>query len=329
MKVEKLFTHSFNRNAGGSDSYTMGRGKVQGILITSSSGASLDKLSLKLRSNKSTIPLAINLTHGAIGTISDQNYGVRSSLGLSYVFSSLITQVETLITETSGAGSVGQLVKDVAGIGYYAIYLPLGHITLGESELELVTQAYNSGSDLDVTNDYYAVHLNDEPDKFFVYDETKDFDTTQDKVREIYFASTSSLLSDGAYDEIEIQIDEDEGQTFLSDVKGLLCASNIFGQIDGVPELRNVRIYSESSPIPSRVRVKVSGTDLSTADNSLIFVKELIDSSVSRSTVQNLSELTAKVEKLEKKDPETAEAYRHAGSIVKSEELREVKTSVS
>lgn len=318
MKIEELFSLTHVTNTKDSKSHDQAHGKLNGLLIVSDFVKTGDTLDVKIRSEEQTYVLCNNLDVSLINSISDMEGGLRgqnsTAQSISYIFDELDAHIDFTISASKYKQANSHL---------NAIYLPLGQITLGESEIEITYEASGNGSGSTNNITVYSVQKESLPDHYLQYDETKDFDTTQHMVRSLVFHSSDHLVDEnGVYESIEFQIDTDDG-TLLSDLRGLLLATNIFSEIDGLPETKNVKLYSDDSAVPGTVRVKATGYDAT--KQSLVIVKEIIPAAVSTSTVNELEKMRKRVEKLERTNADLAKRYRHAGRTEKSEEMAQVE----
>jgi len=81
-------------------------------------------------------------------------------------------------------------------------------------------------------------------------------------------------------------------------------------------------LYKNYDEIPENVGIKTTGQDSQNV-SLLIVHREYIERRTSRSTIRNAQRLARKIKRIEVKEPEKAKALRHAGVIVKSEDLEE------
>lgn len=315
MKLDKVFTVPVDRTlgAGGSGTFNFSRGKINGLIISGMSyiGAN-DRVTVKLRQNNKVLLLVSRMRMTDLEFISNLNYGYAYSPFNEIVY-------ETVKTAGEGA-RLGGVVRG------RTMYIDLGHITLDQGELEITLDGADHATLTHTDNfSFYSVHFGDQPDRVFIYDETKDLYGNHDSVRSIFIKNETGFADvDGDIDkDVDVQVDSDE-KSFFSDITGVIAATQLFSNVENLIADKMVKIFAKSDGLPADCHIKVTGNDAS--ETALIFIKEeIMQAATTKSTFNNLGELIQRVEKLERKDPAKAKAYRHAGIIEKSQDLKKVK----
>lgn len=304
MNIDKLFQHDFVDSAS-SSAYDVGYGHLNGIAIVGTTLSSADTIDIKLRTNTQTYVLATRLSLGFVATQSDMNYGVRSRHGIGEALR--VLDEEDAVNQEN----FGDFYPD-----FRMVYLPLGSISLENAELEVsITNASRTGG---VSQSYslYKVSLDNSPMRLLQYDETKDFDSTHDMVREIYFSSGNPIFEDGVFRDLEFRIDTSSG-TLINDSQGALLGTNVFSRAESIPENRYVRLYTDDMPVPTSVRFKVVGQN---GSDSVIYIKEIVPELVKYATVETAKKLMERIEKL---PDDLQKNYRRLDARVKKvEELQ-------
>lgn len=298
-------------------------GQLEGLLIVGSASG-LNSVTVKIRDNKRTFVLANRLTLDFISALSNFENGLQARGHFANQIMALIGELDADVDVTISSALMDNFERTF--LYKEAMYLPLGHISLGkDKELEVI---YNHGEATTKQVDIYTVHTTPKPDAYLEYDKTLDLDKSLGMVRQVWYNDGRQLIGqDGEFvGSINVQLDIEGEKTYLFDQAGMYGMHNVFGQIEGRYEEDYFRIFSETGPLPANLRCKVV-TD-SSATPHIVYVREVIPTSVSLSTVNNLDDLISRIEKLEREEPEVAKAYRHSGAIVKSDDLKEAKASV-
>jgi hypothetical protein len=126
--------------------------------------------------------------------------------------------------------------------------------------------------------------------------------------------------------EVNVKITDDES-TYLSDIVSLKASTMLFGRYELINESPFALIYKNTTEVPVDVHFKLTGAD---AQNAIVInkAKRYVQEMTSNSTITELEKLRSRVEKLEREEPETAKALRHAGKITKSEDLAEAEREI-
>lgn len=320
MRIDLLKSETLS--TGDTLSVDLNQSKVTGLIVTGSISNSLTTITVKVREDKNTHVLANRLSFGFIGSLTDQDYGMRTKTdSIVDVMDALQTDLAEEVTATT--------INEIERAGAYLpmVYLPLGHLSLSSrKELDVLVN-YGNAADADVR--VYSVHLQEAPDYMLLYDVVNRTTESLDKVRRIFIDTGTGIIDDDtkSISSIDVQLDVDDEKTYLFDAQGMLAAHSLFGRSETTMEDRYLEIFDASlSALPSHVRVKMS--NYGALSPQIIFIREIMTDSTSRSTLSNLDDLIRRVEKLEKHDPESAKAYRHAGYIPKAEDLKEAKAQV-
>ncbi|MEP3387199.1 MAG: hypothetical protein ABJO02_03370 [Reichenbachiella sp.] len=301
-------------------------GQLNGIMIVGTA-SHLNKLTVKLRGEKQTYVLSNRLSCGFISSLTDIEQGSRARNSIGGLMANIIDHLATAQNGNTGGAMTTAFKEQYEEyfVGLAAIYLPLGFIDLKGKELEVVyDHGYSGTSDVRI----YTVLHELSPEVYMQYDATKDLVTRMDAVRSIYIDSGYTLVDkDGVVKALDVQLDVDGEQTLLFDAQGMIAATKIFNRGETIEDDQYMKLYEETDALPSEVRCKLSYTDAN-LDPELIFMREIMPAEVSRSTVKNTEDMIRKVKTLERKDPDLAKRYRHAGAIPKSEELENVIKNV-
>lgn len=326
MKATKLFDVSGVASASVTASHTTGQGRLNGLVLFYSEVIyKADVISIKTRTKSNVYPHATNMSVRKLASLSDLSFGLRASGALNGVVREMLNATDATVDANKifPDAKYGQFVP-MLGTSVRCVYIPLGHITLGNAELEVSLQTSSGSTAQNVA--VYAIHSEFKPDNYLIYDETKDFDSTHNSVREIYFASEDYLITEAGEKSLSIQLDYPDQTTDLLDTRGILGITNLFSNVEGMPEMKTVRLFRDTMPVPSSVRAKITGAD--SAVDSLIYIKELLSEQTSTSTIDNLNEMTKRVEKLERENSDLAKRYRHAGITDKSQDMKKVKAEL-
>lgn len=321
MKLDKLFSHSFNREGVSQKIHTLGKGKLTGFLVQTDNLFTSDKISVKVRGKERTEVLLNRTEMRFLDSYSNANLGTSYNLGLGRHINQLYEQMVSHVTGFAGGFAFDHFAGELD-----TVYVDVGHITLDLAEVEFKLEtALTTGGESSGTYTVYAVHQETKPDFYKQYDITRDRDVVQRQISEIYFVSRTPIYQRGELKkDIQFQIDTDEG-TMLNDSLGALALTNIFGNIEHHQVLL-ATLFREDSPIQGSCRVKIDG-QLHDEDH-LLFVRKIIPKEVSTATKNNLQELKTKVEKLERENGELAKRMRHSGDLVTSEELAEALEAI-
>jgi uncharacterized protein (UPF0335 family) len=329
VKIDKLFTHGFDRANQSQTSKNFGRGQFNGLFFTYPTGAyKEDRVTIKLRHERGVDVLANRLPIGHIAAISELQGGfVRA--GLTETMRLLIGKL--VDTSLAGGAADKTIIKKSFSNTMDCFALDLGNITLGESELEVTLDTVGTGVANPQSIDVYTYNLGVKPDYLKVYDFSHDLEQGHRLVRDAFLVprSVNDMLYDSdAMSFLDLDIQMDTGKyTYLTDLMGVCISTALFSKVeDSIPN-DIARLYSETDALPADCYVKITGSDAPKV--SLLFIKEkIVPSATSKSTLGNLEALISRIEKLERESPEIAKAYRHAGAIKKSQELKVAKAIV-
>jgi hypothetical protein len=332
MKIDKLTSFDFVDDKVNNLSYTTSRGNLNGLLITFNSNTvgHLDaiRLSVKLRHKKGVNVLISRLKLTELAVISQIKGGFFGTMGAAGTLSHLITALETATT-ISAASATG--LRRRLGTVDSSFFVDLGHITLGNTEMEITLESDNYGGSGDsYLCEVYSYHQRAFPDMYRMYDESYDYEQGHSFVRDVFAVKDvfidSGALQDGLETlDVDFQIDGD--RSYLLDLNAAIAATNLFTGLEDSGVSYIAQLFSETDVLPAELTLKATGADKTSI--KFILIKEvLVQQNVSTSTVTNLESLTKKVEKLEREFPDMAKAYRHAGLIEKSKDLKDVKEAV-
>jgi DNA-binding transcriptional regulator YdaS (Cro superfamily) len=321
MKIDLLTEQVINRQTGGNLTYQLERGRISGFLfVTTSSFHLKDTLSIKLRHDKVEM-IADSVPAGILARICDLKFG-RPTKG----------------NANTSPGDDNLLTSDVTSsfseLPVNAFYLPLGHITLANNQLEVslkIAKAFGGAETFKI----YKVEGDIATDLIYQYDISADLESTHRNVRELFLCSKGQI--EGAplgkfsffnYDaatnkavakDIKIQIDA-EGEYYQNDVDGMGAMTAIFGDLETAPNIL-LRAFADGDALPTaNMHVKVTGADKDLA--YLLFIKETrITSMVIASQQAAAEKAISRTAALEKASPEQAQAARAADITVRSSEL--------
>lgn len=288
-------------------------GKLNGIMITGG-GNFADRVTVKLRDDRETLILANRLPVPFIQFLTDLYYG---NYGGNVIGNAVEFAFKELAADVPAAQDALNAFRGLTA-HTRAMYLPLGNIDLDDKEIEVT---YESTSQKDnAAIEIATMHLNDGPDMYLNYDQTNDSNITVKGIRQVFLLAKGSLVSDqGVFQDIDLQLDVKDGRNLLFKTSTILSSTNIFGGIEGYGDQRYARVYEETLPVPAEIRVKLTGAE--SAQTDLLFVREIIPDTVAESNLNNLDEITKRVARLEREDPNTAKNYRKAGLTVKAAQL--------
>ena len=325
MRQELIFRGSFS--TGDVKFHTIGKGHLNGLLFYSSDTDPGYTVTIKRRTEHGTHVLCANMKAKDIQAISHLEGGVdegssraTEALGSQLVTKAVITQAEY------------DIVRAISGDqGMHAVHLDLGSLYLGrQSELEITVNFSN----FEVGRVFaaYAVSVAKEPDQMYQYDVTADLEATHNNVDAVFLTSADGtnlieVAADGTgaliSPDLTLQL-EDSDSAWLTDILGLFVSTNVLAGIEGAASSRIFQLYRRPDALPAEVFVKLMGTD--TNKVRLIVRRSKFDQRItSDQTVEELTKLRQRVEKIEREQPELAKALRHAGAAVKSEQLEQVE----
>ena len=323
-KSDLLTEKVFDRRYRSVQEYQHERGRITGLLFMSTQPFSAkDELTVKLRAQDGkTIMIVDHVSMMALGMVCDLKRGIPSITSPTEVFSPL----------GGGPNPPEALAQQPAGGFMNAIVVDLGHITLDEATLDISLATAPAFGGQAVELQICAIEGPSSPDYIIHYDPSNDLEANHKSVREIlllrkdhksFFRYDEDQVLQ--YDRIAVKIDS-EDQVYTNSTLALGALTSIFGQSSTAANVI-LRCFADTDALPASVRVKVSGVD---ADKAyLLYIKEvMLGGYTSNSTKKNLDRMLKKTEKLEAADPAAAEAYRHAGLTVKSEELKAVQDAV-
>lgn len=334
MKIDQLFRTSKSSTETVQKSYNTGKGKMNGLIVRFKgvSPWSVDTISILTRTTDHLYAHANNVSLADFATISDIEYGLTAYGGVADMFLRFKNKFGGLFAAAASGGTTTTPIFPAAEFTDFAgqvgdlnrsIYIHLGHLTLDQqNQLEInlslgVDANAPAGNEVIVS----AVYSEASADMFYLYDTSRDFENTMHQVRSMYLVNKGGLFDANHWiREINIQLETDK--TRLMQLGDLYAATQLFGKVEGAANRFGARLYRESLPLPASVSLKVSGNIH--ADDKLIFMKEVVPSNASNSTVSNLKEIAKQVEHLEKSNSELAKRYRHAGVTQRSETLESV-----
>lgn len=325
MRQDILTSQTVARQTGGTVGYKMERG-IAGELLFIMSGGSwnhADKITAKLRHSGGVDVVIDRVPALLLALLCDLKRG-RPSTG---THNSLQEEGEEQTQET--------IVNTGQPFFVNAFKVPVGHITLSDidSELEIavdVAKAFGSPAcKVKIAN----IEPKAGPDYLLQYDISNDLESTHLLVREAYlfgkkgkslFEASGSVGQTVGKDIGVMLYTETNNGAYETDMEVLGANTSIDGELShSVTTL--VTLYTDTEPLPTpSLRLKVTGDDRDQA--SLLFIKEkMIQRMTSVSTIAQVDTILKKTEAIEKLGDGTAQAYRHAGSALTSEAVKEVK----
>lgn len=326
MRQDILTKSTINRTQGGSFTYKMERG-VAGELLFLISGGSWnykDIITAKLRHS------------GGVDVVIDR----VPALLLAWMCDTKKGRPSTGTYNTAGEEGE-ELTQDTiinAGQPFFvnAFKVNIGHVSLGDakSELEItvdLAKAFGGNVNIKLAN----IEPKSGPDFLLQYDKSFDLESTHMMVREMWLygkTGNSFFVAGGNNGQVvgkDIQVDlyPSDSANYSTDVEVLGANTSIDGELShSVTNLLLAYSDGEALPTPT-LRVKVTGEDA--AMTGMLFIKEkMIQGLTSVSTIAQLDKTLHKTELIEKMDPWSAKAYRHAGVTHHSSALATLKHQV-
>lgn len=316
MRVEKILTIAANEKK----SYTLGKGKFTGVMLQ---GGNLDgNLSVKYRTKDETLVVANRRNKEFVMALSDMEFGLMGNAGgafgedmdlwMTRVTNALSTidSNETYMLSATGIQSAQPGFYNEREYGY----LPIGHITLLDGELEISFEG-TANSSLTI----YGIHTGDESDNLLLYDETRDRDSYHSSVKKVLFQRGATGSDLHLVSNLDFQIEDSEG-TYLCDVQGLFAASSIFSEVNAF-QPRFVQLYESDDIVPEKIRVKATGAGL-VDDDVIVIVKQYIPKVAEDAQLEQTKSLLKRVEALEKSNPEEAQRMQNTGLVPTKEEIK-------
>ena len=319
MRLDTIGTVNFDRVNGVNQTLKLNKGKVNGIIAVANNFSFNDTLSVKVKGEEGNQVLMNRMNFKKLGFLSDLKNGYRGYAGIQDVIKRIVD-----VDQVDFNAIDNTLSTWYGGFALNTVYIPLGSINTSRTEVELNFDSKATAAS-NVTYTFYQVLNDDQPDTWLIYDETQDFTEKHSAVRNVFFYSNTPIIDRlGEFAEVDFQLDlPDDSQIFNS--TAAVAYTNLFNRVESMPELQMLEIYRDTFPVPTNMRIKVSGQ---TADDSLIIIREYVPKSVSDSTIDSLEKLTERVKQIEKQGGELAKRYRHKGVSEKSEVLEQTKAAL-
>jgi len=208
----------------------------------------------------------------------------------------------------------------VAQHEFMAIAIDLGSLHIGDGRLEI---EYENGGQA-YTMYFGTYSMERTPDRMLKYQITNTLTEVFGQSRAIYYYDATNELTAPSIDaSFEIEAGD---QKELDTVFGLAASTAALYEIEATPSIDLVSVY-QASDLPQEVYLNITGSN---ATGSIVHVAEIHkDYRVAASTINNAHRAADQLEKIEKKAPHIARAYRYAGIAVKSDDYRKAAKAAS
>lgn len=334
MKIDKLLKDSFVRNKTNTFSVDTAKGKMNGLLIginndgLDSQPWDMDTITVYLRGDKSEV-LVNRMPLFLLKALSDYQLGYTGS-GMDKALQVMSGYLDTTAWLDDTGEAFINWREDWYNSEQNVFCLDLGMLHLGETEL-VIELEFGSVSEGTVENRICVyTYLNDESTDYQLkYNITKDRDGRLKDTSSIYaFPTAKKDLMGRVIKDVEYTIDTETVGTIRQDVFGAIMSTQIFGAYESVYGGLITELYTINDAIPEDLYLRYMGVD---ADKvSILHVQKILNSrSVSMNTLSQMEELINRISKLERTKPEMAKALRDSGATVRSEDLEEVKRSIT
>lgn len=340
MRIERLFNTA--AVPGGTFNHTVSRGHVNGLIV--SSGWSFnngDRITVQRRTDRKTHILASAFPMMSLLALSGLENGLNSQA--SNAVGELVLQLagehaDATEYKALTEGEYNAFISRVGRAHGQYFYIPLGSLYLGkDSELDLEF-VFGGSRGANQTIDVYAVRQGDlRPDVMLQYVQTTDLERHYANTDGIFVArrdlapldqlTMSGGVVNQVFTDFDVYLEEQGESATLVDSKGVLAATNLFSKSEFTAQSHILQIYKSPDGLPRQVFCRISGAnqgDIQLTHRLFLYDQPL----VSRNTAEELDKLLARVEKLEREQPELAKALRHSGQVAKSEDLAAASAEV-
>lgn len=327
MRCDLLTTATVDRRNGGTVTYQLERGRITGILFTTTSSFhAQDTITIKLRHSGGVMLIADRVSAGMLAFLCDFKRGqpTRGTADTSP------GDDDPLTAETDTKSKTFPLD---------AFELPIGHLTLKDAQLEIQLNLVKAFGNVQ-TFKIYQIAGEMTTDVIYQYDATYDLESNHSLIREVYVVSKGQVPGAdlGKYSfwsyqsfpgapggiksiakDVNVLIDT-EGGYFQNDVDGMGALTAIYGNLTGPPSTL-LYAYADGDTLPTAsARIRVTGSDKDMC--YLLVIKEVrIASMAVASNYENAQTVIARTQAIEKASPDQAAALRAADVTARSSDL--------
>lgn len=277
-------------------SFQIGKGHVNSLLLATSHLNFNVTIKLKHKVGTGVEVIVGNVPLKLLNSVSNFMHGAASEKHIG----------EGVTEEAAELAAVGNICKLDLG----SIFIESGE----QLEVDIVSTTGNADIIVWSVSDDWAPH------QIITYLATSDLNVNYKYIQSLFAFHGGNNTQIGQYD-VVFQLTDSMGTLFF-DYRGAYTASALIGRYEEAPDMNAVCLWANPAPsFPEDLQIQVSGTQA--ANVTLLAVSRImIQELTSRNTLSLSEVLTARTQKLERTNPSFAKALRHAGEIVKSEEMR-------
>lgn len=306
MRLDTIYKNSNTQQA----SVSIGRGHVNGIYVNTKQNGW--KVTARLRSEKGTEILVPNIDLALLAFVSDFYFGSSGS-----EFSTVVD----IMNQLNESGAQGIVPESLAFLNQsrmndkgYLTRIDLGSIYLNDGD-ELVFDFVNPTVAT-------ALHVSSFSEvrrayELLTYEEVQDSNSSYHKAQAV-FVNTKQIDLFGS--SLTFKVSDTYGTNLLDPI-AIFTATRLIGRFEHLGAPNHGMLWSNDSGLPESVNIQINGDGA--RDVSMLVVRKLFpQAAVSKNTLLEAKKKVEIISQIEKDEPETAKALRHAGLVEgKSEDM--------